>query len=88
MTKVLAAPLALCRPDADAVILIKPQFEVGRDHIGKGGIVRDDIAIADAVDAVISFVTGQGWMHRKSMPSPIFGGDGNAEIVALFRRLG
>ena len=88
VTKVLAAPLGLCRAGADAVILIKPQFEVGREHIGKGGIVADQTAISDAVDAVISFVTSQGWMHRKSLPSPIFGGDGNKEIVALFRRLG
>ncbi len=43
--KVLAAPLALCRHGADAVILIKPQFEVGREHVGKGGIVSDAAAI-------------------------------------------
>jgi len=88
VTKVLAAPLALCRPGADAVILIKPQFEVGRDRIGKGGIVREPAAAADAVDAVVSFATDQGWAHRQSLSSPIFGGDGNAETVALFRRLG
>ena len=45
VTKVLTAPLALCRAGADAVILIKPQFEVGREHIGKGGIVSDAGAI-------------------------------------------
>jgi 23S rRNA (cytidine1920-2'-O)/16S rRNA (cytidine1409-2'-O)-methyltransferase len=86
--KVLAAPLALCRPGADAVILIKPQFEVGRDNIGKGGVVRDAGIAAEAVGAVVRFVTKLAWTHRISMPSPIFGGDGNAEIVALFRRLG
>ena len=88
VTKVLAAPLGLCRPGADAVILIKPQFEAGREHIGKGGIVRDQSVVAGAVAAVVDFVTGQGWAHRISLPSPIFGGDGNAEIVALFRHLG
>ena len=87
VTKVLAAPLGLCHPGADAIILVKPQFEVGREHIGKGGIVSDETAIAGAIDAVVSFVTAQGWMHRISVPSPIFGGDGNAETVALFRRL-
>lgn len=88
VTKVLAAPLALCRPGADAVILIKPQFEVGREHIGKGGIVGNQPAISAAVGAVIDFVTAQGWTHRLSIPSPIAGGDGNKETVALFRRLG
>jgi 23S rRNA (cytidine1920-2'-O)/16S rRNA (cytidine1409-2'-O)-methyltransferase len=88
VTKVLAAPLALCRPGADAVILIKPQFEVGRDHIGKGGIVTDQAAIQAAVDAVIQFMSEQGWTQLMSLPSPILGGDGNKEVVALFRRTG
>lgn len=88
VTKVLAAPLALCRPGADAVILIKPQFEVGREHIGKGGIVTDQAAVEPAVAAVLKFMAEQGFMHRLSVPSPISGGDGNKEVVALFRKLG
>ncbi len=86
VTKVLSAPLDLCRPGADAVILIKPQFEVGREHIGKGGIVTDETAIAAARDAVIAFLAGAGWRLRRTLPSPIAGGDGNKEIVALFHR--
>ena len=86
VTKVLAAPLALCRPSADVVVLIKPQFEVGRDNIGKGGIVSDETAIAAATADVIAFLTTQGWTHRLSTPSPLTGGDGNREIVAVFRR--
>jgi 23S rRNA (cytidine1920-2'-O)/16S rRNA (cytidine1409-2'-O)-methyltransferase len=88
VSKVLAAPLSLCRPGADAVILIKPQFEVGRDRIGKGGIVTDETAISDAVAAIVGFVTAEGWTHRLSVPSPIAGGDGNKETVALFKRIG
>jgi 23S rRNA (cytidine1920-2'-O)/16S rRNA (cytidine1409-2'-O)-methyltransferase len=88
VTKVLAGPLNLCRGGADAVILIKPQFEVGRERIGKGGIVGDEAAIADAIASVIGFVTGEGWAHRLSIPSPIAGGDGNKETVALFSRIG
>jgi 23S rRNA (cytidine1920-2'-O)/16S rRNA (cytidine1409-2'-O)-methyltransferase len=84
--KVLAAPLALCRPGAEAVILIKPQFEVGREHVGKGGIVTDAAASANAVEAVIGFLREQGWTLRQSLPSPIAGGDGNKETLALFRR--
>lgn len=88
VTKVLAAPLRLARPGADAVILIKPQFEVGREHIGKGGIVGDEAAIQAATGTVFSFMDEQGWTLRTSLPSPITGGDGNKEIVALFRRVG
>jgi 23S rRNA (cytidine1920-2'-O)/16S rRNA (cytidine1409-2'-O)-methyltransferase len=86
VTKVLAAALALCRPGADAIILIKPQFEVGRDNVGKGGIVTDSAATAQARDGVIAFMTAEGWTVQQSLPSPITGGDGNKEIVALFRR--
>lgn len=84
VTKVLAAPLALCR--GDAVILIKPQFEVGREHVGKGGIVSDAAAIAEAVAKVNGFMANQGFNVLASLPSPIDGGDGNKEIVAVFRR--
>jgi 23S rRNA (cytidine1920-2'-O)/16S rRNA (cytidine1409-2'-O)-methyltransferase len=88
VTKIAAAPLDLCGPVADAVILVKPQFELGRERVGKGGIVSDSGAIEDALNAVVSFVTARGWTHRLSVPSPISGGDGNKETVALFRRIG
>lgn len=87
VTKVLVAPLSLCRRGADAVILIKPQFEVGRDNIGKNGIVSDEAAIARAVADVIAFMVEQGWALQSTLPSPITGGDGNQETVALFRRV-
>jgi len=85
VTKVLDAPLSLCRPGADAIILIKPQFEVGREHVGKGGIVGDGAAIETAAADVIAFMAAHGFAHRLSVPSPIAGGDGNREIVAVFR---
>jgi len=88
LIKVLAVPLSLCRTGADAVLLIKPQFEVGRENVGKGGIVSDDATIADATARVIQFMTEQGWDHGTCLPSPIAGGDGNKETVALFRRVG
>lgn len=86
VTKVLDAPLRLCAPGADAVILIKPQFEVGRENIGKGGIVTDAGAIATATEAVVAFMAERGWTLRITVPSPIAGGDGNRETVAVFRR--
>jgi 23S rRNA (cytidine1920-2'-O)/16S rRNA (cytidine1409-2'-O)-methyltransferase len=87
VTKVLGPALALCRKGADAVILIKPQFEVGRENIGKGGIVTDDAAISNAVGAVTDFMRQEGWALRSTVPSPISGGDGNKETVALFHRV-
>lgn len=86
VTKVLEAPLGLCGPAAQAVILFKPQFEVGRDFVGKGGIVTDMEASARAMGEVIAFVAAQGFEHRLSVESPIAGGDGNRETVLVFER--
>ncbi|WP_137151219.1 TlyA family RNA methyltransferase [Devosia sp. FKR38] len=86
VTKVLAAPLALCTTNAQAVILFKPQFEVGRSNVGKGGIVSSPEAIAVALDEVIAFMVEQGFAHRLSVTSPIAGGDGNVETVLVFAR--
>ena len=84
--KVIDPVLALAAPGADAVLLIKPQFEVGRQHIGKGGIVSDEQAITAATDRVIAHMAAAGWTHRFSVASPIAGGDGNRETVAGFAR--
>jgi 23S rRNA (cytidine1920-2'-O)/16S rRNA (cytidine1409-2'-O)-methyltransferase len=86
VTKVLDVPLAFCHPGADAVILIKPQFEVGRDAIGKGGVVTDAEAVDRATQDVVTYMAGHGWDLRRALPSPIAGGDGNSETVAVFRR--
>ena len=86
VVKVLEVPLALCTDHAEAVILIKPQFEVGRDKVGKRGIVTDLAAIESAATDVIAFMAAAGWTHRVSIPSPIDGGDGNTETVAVFSR--
>jgi 23S rRNA (cytidine1920-2'-O)/16S rRNA (cytidine1409-2'-O)-methyltransferase len=86
VTKVLGPPLTVCGPAADAVVLIKPQFEVGPEGVGRGGIVTDAVARRRAEDGVIAFMAGKGWRHRLSVPSPIPGGDGNAETIAVFRR--
>jgi 23S rRNA (cytidine1920-2'-O)/16S rRNA (cytidine1409-2'-O)-methyltransferase len=87
VTKVLAAPLALCSPTASAIILFKPQFEVGRRNVGKGGIVTSPEAIEAALEEVITFVAEQGFAHQHSITSPIAGGDGNVETVLVFGRV-
>ena len=86
VTKVLAAPLGLCGPKAEAVILYKPQFEVGRDFVGKGGIVTDTEASERAMAGVVAFVEGAGFALRCKVRSPIAGGDGNVETVLVFAR--
>ncbi len=86
LTKVLDAPLALCAHKAWSVLLFKPQFEVGREHVGRGGIVSDEAAIDRALAALIAFMIERGWTHKASVPSPIAGGDGNRETVVVFTR--
>lgn len=86
ITKVLEQPLRLCGPKAEAVILFKPQFEVGRDFVGKGGIVTDAEASARALAEVVRFVETTGFQLKNTQPSPITGGDGNQETVLVFSR--
>ena len=81
LTKVLVAPLRFARPGARLIALIKPQFEAGRDEVGKGGVVRDP-AIHNRVCADISsWVKAQGWEVAGITPSPITGPEGNVEFL-------
>jgi len=84
--KVIFPALKLCTPGAEAVVLIKPQFEVGREHIGKGGIVTDEAAVAEAIERIAAGMAEAGWSRLFAVASPIAGGDGNRETVAGFRR--
>ena len=68
------------------VSLIKPQFEVGRENIGKGGIVRSDAARRQAVENVCAAAEAAGFERRGVVTSPIEGGDGNVEDLGYFRR--
>ena len=70
------------------VSLIKPQFEAGRQAIGKGGIVRSAADREAAVLRVIDFAQSVGLVCCGLIRSPINGGDGNTEFLAIFRRLG
>ncbi len=68
------------------VCLIKPQFEVGKSGIGKGGIVKDDKIRNSACDKVVSFAKEIGFEHISTTISSIKGGDGNTEFLAYFRK--
>ena len=70
----------------EAVILVKPQFEAGREHVGKGGIVRDAAAHQLAIDRVAQCVRSLGWMVVETIPSPITGAEGNHEFLLYARR--
>ena len=82
LTKALPSALALAAPGAWLVALVKPQFEVGRGGIGKGGIVRDASERQRAVETVTAWLTEQpGWRIAGVVPSPVKGGSGNEEYL-------
>jgi 23S rRNA (cytidine1920-2'-O)/16S rRNA (cytidine1409-2'-O)-methyltransferase len=85
----LALPpaLALATEKAWGVFLVKPQFEVGRGHIGKGGIVRDHAIGRAAADDIAAWLSGEmAWTVDGIIDSPIEGGDGNREYLIGARR--
>jgi 23S rRNA (cytidine1920-2'-O)/16S rRNA (cytidine1409-2'-O)-methyltransferase len=85
-TLVLPAVVAAAETLEEAVVLVKPQFEAGREHVGKGGIVRDPEAHQLAVDKVADCVRGLGWRVEGTIPSPITGMEGNREFLLYGRR--
>ncbi len=81
LAKVLATPIGFARAGARMIALIKPQFEAGRDEVGKGGVVRDPL-IHDRVCAdAVSWIEAQGWQCHGVTPSPITGPEGNIEFL-------
>lgn len=82
LTKALPPALALASPGAWLVALVKPQFEAGRDAVGKGGIVRDSAAREAAVEKVRSWLAGQpAWQVDGLIPSSVTGSGGNQEYL-------
>jgi len=82
---VLPALLALGKPGAPLIALVKPQFEVGRADVGKGGIVRDDTARARALAEVRAAAAAAGYTVGADTVSPITGGNGNVEFLLSLR---
>jgi 23S rRNA (cytidine1920-2'-O)/16S rRNA (cytidine1409-2'-O)-methyltransferase len=86
LAKVLERPLELAAPDCRLVALIKPQFEVGRDEVGKGGVVRDPALHARVCDQVRTWLASTGFIVDGIIPSPITGPEGNVEFLVVARR--
>ena len=86
LTKILPAAFGVLQPDGDLICLVKPQFELDRGDVGKGGVVRDETLHQKAVDKIRKFATddlNKQW--RGLVDSPITGADGNREFLAWLR---
>jgi len=84
---VLPAALKLARKGAWLVALVKPQFEAGRDRVGRGGLVKDNVVQEDALQGIVDWLGAQpGWTVIGTMESPIVGGDGNREFLLAARK--
>ena len=88
LAKVLEAPLKLAKPGAKLVALIKPQFEAGREEVGKGGVVRDPAVHERVCDEAAWWVESQGWTVLGIAPSPITGPEGNVEFLLGAQKTG
>jgi 23S rRNA (cytidine1920-2'-O)/16S rRNA (cytidine1409-2'-O)-methyltransferase len=86
LAKVLDVPLGFAAPDARLLALIKPQFEAGREEVGKGGVVRDPEIHARVCREVADWVASKGWTVDGVVESPIKGPEGNVEYLIAARR--
>jgi 23S rRNA (cytidine1920-2'-O)/16S rRNA (cytidine1409-2'-O)-methyltransferase len=83
---VLDALLGVTATDGDLALMVKPQFEVGKDRVGKGGVVRDPGLRAEAVVSVADAAARRGWGARSVTTSPLPGPAGNVEFFLWLRR--
>ncbi len=81
LAKVLAVPMRFAKPAARMMALIKPQFEAGREDVGKGGVVRDPAIHARVCADVRAWLEGAGWRVEGVVESPITGPEGNVEFL-------
>lgn len=85
LTRILPAAFSLLKPHGRIVALIKPQFELSKSEVGRGGIVRDPLLHEKAVDSIRHWVKNEGHCFENVIPSPLPGMTGNIEFLALLR---
>ena len=88
LSKVLERPMTFAKVGARLLALIKPQFEAGRDEVGKGGVVRDPAVHARVCDDVVAWLQASGWSVAGVTESPITGPEGNIEFLVAASRNG
>ena len=86
LTLALGPLLGVVRPDGDLALMVKPQFEVGKDRVGKGGVVRDPDLRAEAVMTVAGAAADRGWGAQAVVTSPLPGPSGNVEFFLWLRK--
>ena len=84
--KVIVAAAKFLKTDGALIVLIKPQFEVGKKFVGNGGIVKEAQIRERAVKTVVAGVVAAGFIFKDVIDSPIMGGDGNQEFLAYFTK--
>ena len=88
LAKVLDVPIGFAKRDARLMALVKPQFEAGRDEVGKGGVVRDAAVHARVCAEVSQWIETKGWHVEGVVESPITGPEGNVEFLLAATRSG
>ncbi len=83
---VLPVVSLLLKPQAFIVALVKPQFEVGKGQVGKGGVVRDPALHQQVLNSLCGFFREVGWKVKGQRPSPVLGPKGNKEFLVYLKR--
>ncbi len=87
LDKILGPLRVFSTPETDWITLIKPQFEVGKEKVGKGGIVRNESDRLDAVDRITKIAESLGFIRKGLIESPITGTNGNCEFLAYWKMI-
>jgi 23S rRNA (cytidine1920-2'-O)/16S rRNA (cytidine1409-2'-O)-methyltransferase len=83
--KVMNVVKSILKPHGELLVLIKPQFEAGREQVGRGGIVSDPQVHQEVIERIKAEIVQQGFVFQGVIPSPLLGASGNQEFLAYFR---